>query len=268
MARTITLKLKAGVRPHSRRRALAGIGSLSVVQPPVPTPAEIVDALGGIRATCRATQLGTDTLYRLQSGGGTLSSYGKLAAAVGMRVRIVEGKSARWKTLHASRDICWQTPPQIWQGALARLGIPQFDLDPCSPGPSSPIPCAERYTVADDGLSRSWGPAGSVAWVNPPYDRTLLPAWIDKMMTEAANGVLVVALVPARTGTTWWHRLLSAGARPEYLRGRVRFLAADGQEGAPAPFDSALIWLGVDGHDAWDQIDPRPVIGSVPQSLD
>lgn len=244
MARTITLKLKTGIRPYTRRRALAGIGSMSVVQPPVPAPAQMIEALGGIRATCRATCLGMDTLYRLQSGGGTLSSYGKLAAAVGMQVRIIEGKSPHWKTLHASQNIYWQTPPQIWQGVLARLGIPQFDLDPCSPGPSSLIPCVKRYTVADDGLSRPWGPAGSVAWVNPPYHRTLLPAWIDKMIAEAAKGVRVVALIPARTGATWWHRVLNAGGKPEYLRGRVRFLAADGQAGAPAPFDSALLWLG------------------------
>ena len=48
------------------------------------------------------------------------------AALVGM---ITEGKSARWKVLHSSEDVTWQTPPEVWQGVLDRFGLKQFDLD-------------------------------------------------------------------------------------------------------------------------------------------
>jgi len=244
MSRTITLKLLPDLPVHTRRRALCGIGSMAAVHVPSPTPGQIIEGLGGIRAACRAAALGVDTVYRLSNGGGTIASYQKLANAAGFRVQIVEGKSARWKALHSSVDITWQTPPEIWQSVLNRLGIVQFDLDPCSPGDCPwGIPCADRFTQADDGLSRSWGAPGAVVWVNPPYGRALT-LWIDKIIAEAARGVRVIALVPARTGTGWWHRALDAGGKPEFLRGRLRFLGKDGVPGDAAPFDSALLWFG------------------------
>lgn len=244
MSRTIVLKIRPDLPAHTRRRAMAGVGSLAVVRAPDLEPARIIEALGGVRPSCRAAGLGVDTVYRLlQIGGGTIASYRKLAEAAGFRVAISEGKSERWKALHSSKDMCWQTPPAIWQGVLNRMGIAQFDLDPCSPGPDSPIACSVRFTAADDGLTRSWGQAGSVAWVNPPYGRAL-SLWIDKVITEAARDVIVIALVPARTGTRWWHNAVEGGGKPEFLRGRLRFLGKDGQPGAAAPFDSALIWWG------------------------
>lgn len=154
---------------------------------------------------------------------------------------ISEGKSAAWKALHSSQDMTWQTPPEIWQGVLERLGLDRFDLDPCSPGADSPIPCAHRYTFTDDGLSRTWGQPGATAWVNPPYGRAL-GEWVDKMIEEGSRGVKVIALVPARTGTKWWHRAVDSGGKPEFLRGRLRFIGKDGLPGDAAPFDSALIW--------------------------
>jgi hypothetical protein len=63
------------------------------------------------------------------------------------------------------------------------------------------------------------------------------------MIAEAERGVRVIALVPARTGTGWWHRALDAGGRPEFLKGRLRFLGKDGAPGDAAPFDSALMWF-------------------------
>ena len=172
--RAIILKLRPDLPAHARRRALIGIGSMAVVHVPDPSPAKIIDGLGGVRAAGRAAGLGMDTVYRLlQIGGGTIASYQKLAEAADFRVRITDGKSARWKALHASQDMAWQTPPEIWQGVLERLGLDRFDLDPCSPGADSPIPCAERYTFTDDGLSRTWGQPGATAWVNPPYGRAL-----------------------------------------------------------------------------------------------
>jgi len=244
MSRTITLKILSDLPPHTRRRALSGIGSMASVHVPTPTAGQIIDGLGGIRAACRAAGIGIDTVYRLASGTGTIASYKKLANAAGFRVQITEGKSAKWRALHSSVDLTWQTPPEIWQSVLTRLGIMQFDLDPCSPSEcTGAIPCAERFTHDDDGLSRTWGAPGAVVWVNPPYGRALT-LWIDKMIAEAARGVRVIALVPARTGTGWWHRAVDSGGKPEFLRGRLRFLGKDGMPGDAAPFDSALLWFG------------------------
>lgn len=242
MRRTIFLKVRANLPPHTRRRARAGIGALSTVAAPNPSPGAIIAALGGIRAAARAAGMGFDTLYRLQSGGGTLSAYCKLSSAIGFRVVIEESKSKRWEILHSSQDMTWQTPPEVWQDVLNRLGLEQFDLDPCSPGQSSPIPCTNRFTVADNGLSQCWGAPGSTVWVNPPYGKAL-SVWIDKIIQESCRGIKIIVLVPARTGTNWWYKALSGGGKPEFLRGRLRFIGPDGERGDPAPFDSALIWF-------------------------
>jgi len=68
------------------------------------------------------------------------------------------------------------------------------------------------------------------------------PYRIDKMVTEALRDavITITALVPARTGTAWWHRALAGGAQVEFLRGRVKCWK-DGKEGNAAPFDSALL---------------------------
>lgn len=248
MSRTVSLKIRPDLPYHTKRRARLGIGSMSAVHEPRPSVEHLMDMLGGVRSACHAAGLGLDTLYRMRDGGGTLNSYRKLAAAAGLRVKIVDGKSERWEVLHSSRDMCWRTPPEVWRSVLGRLGIEQFDLDPCAPEPDDPcawsIPCRERFTAKDDGLSKSWGEPGSVVFVNPPYGQALRH-WIDKAISEAARGVVVFALVPARTGTNWWHKANESGGKAELLRGRLRFIGPDGRPGNPAPFDSALIsWTG------------------------
>lgn len=246
MGKKVTLSIPAEVPGHVRRRALSGVGSMKTVAVSGPSPTDLVNALGGVRTAARAAGMGTDTVYALRRGDGSLSSYRKLAAAAGLSVDIVQGKSRTWQALHSSLDMTWRTPPEVWRMVLARLDIPRFTLDPCSSGPDSAIPCADRYTLAENGLSRSWGePSGEGAvWVNPPYGRTL-GTWIDKMIAEAYRGVKMIALVPGRTGTKWWHKAIDAGAEPEFLRGRLRFLDSDGTPGGAAPFDSALLWWNI-----------------------
>ncbi|MEO2089758.1 MAG: hypothetical protein ABGY75_09705 [Gemmataceae bacterium] len=39
----------------------------------------------------------------------------------------------------------------------------------------------------------------------------------------AGRGATVVALMPARTGTVWWHTAVMAAAQVRPVRGRVRF---------------------------------------------
>ncbi|MCR2831460.1 phage N-6-adenine-methyltransferase [Acidithiobacillus ferrooxidans] len=258
MGKKITLSITPEVGGYVRRRALSGVGSMKNVVATGPSPASLVNVLGGVRPAARATGMGTDTVYALCRGEGSISSYRKLAAAAGLSVEVVRGKSRAWQTLHSSLDMTWRTPPEVWRMVLVRLDIHQFTLDPCSPGPDSAIPCADHYTPAEDGLSRSWGePGGAGAvWVNPPYGRAL-GSWIDKMIAEAYRGVKMIALVPARTGTKWWHKAIDAGAEAEFLRGRLRFLDGDGNPRDAAPFDSALLWWNA-GAGLVHTLDARP----------
>jgi hypothetical protein len=66
------------------------------------------------------------------------------------------------------------------------------------------------------GLKQRWS---GVCWMNPPYD--CVADWIKKAAEAAEDGATVVALVPARTGTNWFHQCC-LGREIRFLR-RLKF---------------------------------------------
>ena len=79
-----------------------------------------------------------------------------------------------------------------------------------------------------------------MVFVNPPYGRALA-AWVAKARGEVDGGRArtVVALLPARPDTGYWHDHIAGRAAVFFLRGRLRF----GGGGNSAPFPSALaVW--------------------------
>jgi phage N-6-adenine-methyltransferase len=80
-------------------------------------------------------------------------------------------------------------------------------------------------------------------WLNPPYSRCR--EFVAKAAAEAKRGALVVALVPARTDTRWFHDYVWDGVRHQarpgvevrFLRGRLKF----GDAKNSAPFPSMLV---------------------------
>ena len=89
-----------------------------------------------------------------------------------------------------------------------------------------------HYTAEDDGLSLPWH---GVVFVNPPYGREL-PRWVAKARSEVERGIakVVVALIPARTDTHYWHDHVAGKADVYFLRGRLRF-GTNGQSQRPVP---------------------------------
>lgn len=120
------------------------------------------------------------------------------------------------------KDDTWRTP------AALRLSLEQeFGAlwDPC---PGDTI----------DGLSTPWQKR---VFLNPPYGRGKIAAWLVKAIHEASNGALVVALLPSYTGSPWWHDLVIPHATEiRFLRGKLRF--GDGR--GVAPFWSAIVIFG------------------------
>ena len=113
----------------------------------------------------------------------------------------------------------WETPPELFR----RLNrIYEFKLDACASATNAK--CRKFFTREDDALGRSWAPYGRV-WLNPPYGRAIAPL-MAKACQEAQNGALVVALVPARTDTRWWHNHVAGKADVIFIRGRLHFLDA------------------------------------------
>jgi site-specific DNA-methyltransferase (adenine-specific) len=76
---------------------------------------------------------------------------------------------------------------------------------------------------------------------------------MQKAVEEAQRGALVVALVPARTDTRWWHSA-APHASVRFLKGRLKF----GSAKTSAPFPSALMIFHPRASSS-DRIDPCPV---------
>jgi hypothetical protein len=81
----------------------------------------------------------------------------------------------------------------------------------------------------DDGLSQPW--FGNV-FLNPPYSK---PApWLAKAIQETTAGTarLVVALLPVRTDTRWFHAFVKGHSQVRFIEGRIKWI---GWEGTPIP---------------------------------
>jgi site-specific DNA-methyltransferase (adenine-specific) len=62
--------------------------------------------------------------------------------------------------------------------------------------------------------------------------------WLERARRTAANGVEVVACLPARVGTAAWQRhVIGGGGRVTFLAGRLKY----GGGAHPAPFPSAIV---------------------------
>lgn len=127
----------------------------------------------------------------------------------------------------------WATPQEI----VDALG--KFDLDPCASAQNAK---AEKfYTIDNDGLTQEWGGADTRVWCNPPYSQPALYKFCEKM-AKHGNGIL---LIFARTGNKVWQEIVFPKATAVlFLRKRVRFIDADGQQGGGAGCDSALVAFG------------------------
>lgn len=126
----------------------------------------------------------------------------------------------------------WYTPKWI----IDRLG--PFTLDPCSPSVRPFDTALRHYTKDDDGLSQPW--KGRI-WLNPPYSKKLLRAFVEKM-ADHNDGI---ALLQNRTDNLLFQEVIfPKAASILFMRHRVRFLRPDGTTGNPF-FGSCLVAFGM-----------------------
>lgn len=130
----------------------------------------------------------------------------------------------------------WRTPRALFQAVNAEFN---FDLDVCATKDNAL--CARFFTPEDDALEQSW--AGR-CWMNPPYGRDL-HEWIAKAAAESSRGATVVALVPARTDTRWFHDHC-LGREIRFIKGRLAF---DDNVKMRATFPSMLVIFRGKTHD-------------------
>jgi phage N-6-adenine-methyltransferase len=177
-----------------------------------------------------------------RSERGRLSTLEAVLAALGAGAYLAPAGSRKAFYTHSGNSsvgLSWETPRALLDALSSVFG--RFDLDPCSPRKSGPpVRARVHFTTEDDGLSLPWH---GVVFVNPPYGRGLAH-WVAKARSEVEEGraKAVVALLPARPDTAYWHAHVAGRATVYFLRGRLRFSGS----GQSAPFPSALAVWGAD----------------------
>lgn len=127
-----------------------------------------------------------------------------------------------------SRRSVYETPDELYLPLHRRW---HFTLDVCATRRNAK--CERFFTRKENGLKQTWS---GVCWMNPPYGR-VIGDWVEKAAGESqAERAVVVALLPARTDTAWWHDLVLPFARVRFLRGRLHFSRMKNS----APFPSVL----------------------------
>ena len=110
----------------------------------------------------------------------------------------------------------WKTPYNIYKNY-----IDNDYFDPC--------PLNSEF----DGLEIEWKEKN---FVNPPYSK--IKKFVDKSIEESKKGKMVVLLIPARTDTKWFRKLVDYGCYIEFVTGRLHF-----SDSNSAPFPSCYITL-------------------------
>ena len=119
------------------------------------------------------------------------------------------------KEILLKRQGDYSTPPDLFE-AYDRIW--HFTLDVCATADNAK--CPHYFTPEQDGLLQPWR---GTCWMNPPYHQTEIPKWIRKAYEEAQRGAVVVALLPVRAGSAWFHDVVLPQAQVTFLRGRIKF---------------------------------------------
>jgi phage N-6-adenine-methyltransferase len=132
----------------------------------------------------------------------------------------------------------WATPKDFFEEMDRKYG--PLTLDVCA----SPTnrKCFAWFGLGPDGsftdgLAHDWnvdhgGKGVTGCWMNPPYGREI-GKWVKKAYDESKKGCLVVALLPARTDTRWFHSYIYGKAEIVFVKGRLKF--GDAKNSAPFP---------------------------------
>lgn len=131
------------------------------------------------------------------------------------------------EALFSSATDMWETPEEFFKALDAEF---HFDVDVCAVKENAK--CKKFFSPEQDGLSQEWR---GVCWCNPPYGRKI-GEWVRRAYLAAKTGnATVVALLPARTDTKWFHEYIYGKAEIRFVKGRLKF--GGGEEQCPVPVD-------------------------------
>jgi len=115
-----------------------------------------------------------------------------------------------------SKSVEWETPQNLFDRLNDEFN---FTLDVAA---SDKLHKCERYfTKEQDGLKQSW--ARERCYMNPPYGRDIAD-WVEKANLETQMDCpIVVALLPVRADTRWFHEHILYNAEIRFIKGRLKF---------------------------------------------
>jgi phage N-6-adenine-methyltransferase len=133
--------------------------------------------------------------------------------------------------MFSSETDLWATPQDFFNQLDKEF---HFTLDPCATKDNAKCKC--YFTKEVDGLKQDW--SGEVVFCNPPYGREI-GKWVEKCCEEGnRQHTKVVALLPARTDTKWFHKYIYHNAKEiRFVKGRLKF----GNATDSAPFPSMVV---------------------------
>lgn len=136
------------------------------------------------------------------------------------------------KGLYSSKTGEWETPWDLFDELNDEF---HFTLDVCATRENTK--CKKYYTKRDDGLSKNW--EKEICFMNPPYGREI-SRWVEKAFVQPKDmgESVVVALLPARTDTKWFHDwIYERGFEIRFIKGRIKFSESKNS----APFPSMIV---------------------------
>jgi hypothetical protein len=134
----------------------------------------------------------------------------------------------------------WYTPPEYIE--MARDVMGSIDLDPATCHEANETVKAEQiFTAEDNGLAQKW--EGNV-WLNPPYSRDLMPAFVGKLCDSYTDGEVEQAVLVSHnnTDTQWFQRLAKTASAICFPARRIRFYR--GEDVAAPVNGQAFFYLG------------------------
>jgi len=134
----------------------------------------------------------------------------------------------------------WYTPAQYIE--MARHVMCDIDLDPAScEEANKTIKAKAIFTAENSGLDQVWG--GRI-WLNPPYSRELMPAFIEKLEQEYKAGSITDAIVLSHnnTDTAWFHKMAAISDAIAFPKQRIKFYR--GNETAAPVNGQAFFYIG------------------------
>lgn len=132
------------------------------------------------------------------------------------------------RSLFTSAKQTWETPDALFAELNDEFA---FTVDVCAESATAKLP--RHWSPAESAWWQPW--AGETCWMNPPYSE--VSKWMSKAVEASEAGATVVALVPSRTDTRWWHDYAMKADEIRFLRGRLKF----GDAVNSAPFPSVVL---------------------------